>query len=156
MLTVLKMRMTSSNNYSLTADNNLLGRAVWISWSLKGVYCYRIWNTNITILFGAYKSMLSPQSLHYDPLLCLQNHALPPQSLQSVKFALLNPLFSSSGPSSPCFIPIISPLEDPTHEHTHTHNTSSPTGLLQLSPKLLPYYTMQPVFPPTTLTKKAA
>jgi hypothetical protein len=65
-------------------------------------------------------------------------------------------LFSSSGPSSPCFIPIISPLEDPTHDHTHTHSTSSPTGLLQLSPTLLSRYAMQPVFPPTSLTKKAA
>jgi hypothetical protein len=113
-------------------------------------------HTNITTLFGAYESMLSPQSLHYDPLQCLQNHALPSQSLQSVKYALLRPLFASSGPSSPCFISIISPLEDPTHDHTHTHSTSSPTGLLQLSPKLPTRYVMQPVFPPTTLTKKAA
>ena len=93
-------------------------------------------------------------SVHYDPLQCLQNHALLPQSLQSVKFALIHPLFSSSGPSSPCFIPIISPLQDPTHDHTH--NTSSPTGLLQLLPKLLSRYAMQPIFPLTTLTKRAA
>jgi hypothetical protein len=32
-----KIRMTSSSNNSLIADNNLLGRAVWISGSLKGV-----------------------------------------------------------------------------------------------------------------------
>jgi len=99
--------------------------------------------------------MLSPQFPHYDPLQCLQNHALPSQSLHSVKYALLHPLFASSGPSSPCFISIISPLGDPTHDDTHTHSTSS-TGLLQLSPKLLSRYMMQQVFPPTTLTKNAA
>ena len=84
--------------------------------------------------------MLSPQSLHYDPPQCLQNHALPRQSLPSVKFASFILYFL-------CLVlplPALSQLspQDPTHDHTHNHNTSSPTGLLQLSPKLL-YLTMQ-------------
>jgi hypothetical protein len=54
-----------------------------------------------------------------------------------------SPSFSLSGPSTHCFIPIISPLEDLTND-TYTHNTS-PTGLLQLSPNLLSRYAMQSV-----------